>query len=109
VRRTTTTTDLTAFILTLTTDAAATFFIPVENHHHHGVSSGCRYPSWLTEHHTWHSLSHGHVYHFSPRNGTLRKSVPGAGPDHDIRAACYRVLNVTDNKALIVTHYTIGW
>ncbi|XP_050524279.1 uncharacterized protein LOC126895962 isoform X1 [Daktulosphaira vitifoliae] len=92
------------------TDGSRTMkFHRVENnHHHHGSGSGCRYPSWLTEHHTWHSLNHGHVYHFSPRNGTLRKSVPGAGPDHDIRATCHRVLNVTDNKALIVTHYTIG-
>lgn len=84
-------------------------YFSVENHHHHGTGSGCRYPSWLTEHHTWHSLNHGHVYHFSPRNGTLRKSIPGAGPDHDIRAACHRILNVTNDVAQIVTHYTIGW
>ncbi|XP_025198975.1 uncharacterized protein LOC112597226 [Melanaphis sacchari] len=91
------------------TDGSRTMkFVRAENHHHHGVGSGCRYPLWLTEHHTWHSLNHGHTYHFSPRNGTLRKSIPGAGSDHDIRATCYKVINVTDNKALIITHYTIG-
>ncbi|VVC27833.1 Hypothetical protein CINCED_3A022922 [Cinara cedri] len=91
------------------TDGSRTMkFTRVESHHHHGPGSGCRYPPWLTEHHTWHSLNHGHVYHFSPRNGTLRKSIPGAGPDHDIRAACFKEINVTDTRATIVTHYTIG-
>lgn len=39
----------------------------VDDHHNR-----CRFPIWLTEHHTWHSLDHRLSYQFSQRNATLK-------------------------------------
>lgn len=34
----------------------------------------CRFPFWITDHHTWLSLDHKTTYKFSTRNSTLRIS-----------------------------------
>ncbi|GLV37026.1 argus [Carabus blaptoides fortunei] len=42
---------------------------------HHGR---CRFPSWITDHHTWLSLDHSRTYKFSLRNATLRITTAAA-------------------------------
>nr|XP_022903111.1 uncharacterized protein LOC111415596 [Onthophagus taurus] len=39
----------------------------VDNHHNR-----CKFPTWITDHHTWLSLDHKKTYKFSQRNATLK-------------------------------------
>lgn len=40
---------------------------PVDNHHNR-----CKFPTWITDHHTWLSLDHKKTFKFSQRNATLK-------------------------------------
>lgn len=42
-------------------------FTAVDNHHNR-----CKFPTWITDHHTWLSLDHKKTYKFSQRNATLK-------------------------------------
>ncbi|XP_077284440.1 uncharacterized protein LOC143909988 [Arctopsyche grandis] len=76
----------------------------VDNHHNR-----CRFPSWITEHHTWHSLDHSRTYHFSLRNATLKISNDN-GSGNEMRLVCHSILlHPTDNNYIqIVAHITRG-
>ncbi|XP_044763099.1 uncharacterized protein LOC123320024 [Coccinella septempunctata] len=39
----------------------------VDNHHNR-----CKFPKWITDHHTWLSLDHKKIYKFTQRNATLK-------------------------------------
>ncbi|XP_075235649.1 uncharacterized protein LOC142332859 [Lycorma delicatula] len=72
---------------------------------HHGSSRTCRFPQWLTIHHSWHTLDYSHSYHFSPRNGTLKVT---SGTSIVLRAVCHSLLGGSDLQAVLVTHLTTG-
>ncbi|KRT83496.1 hypothetical protein AMK59_3807 [Oryctes borbonicus] len=42
-------------------------FKTVDNHHNR-----CKFPTWITDHHTWLSLDHKKTFKFSQRNATLK-------------------------------------
>ncbi|KAG8227256.1 hypothetical protein J437_LFUL003987 [Ladona fulva] len=56
-------------LLTATEGSRTMRLTKVENH-----SSRCRYPSWVTEHHHWHTLDSQKSFHFSHKNATMRIS-----------------------------------
>lgn len=39
----------------------------MDNHHNR-----CKFPKWITDHHTWLSLDHKKIYKFTQRNATLK-------------------------------------
>ncbi|XP_071444873.1 uncharacterized protein [Hetaerina americana] len=63
-------------LLTATEGSRTMRLTKVENH-----SSRCRYPTWVTEHHHWHTLDSKKSFHFSHKNATLKISnaTSGAG------------------------------
>lgn len=80
----------------------------------------CRFPSWITDHHTWLSLDHRSVYKFSLRNATLRittqPSSDGTGEEvgdgnaaGETRVVCHSILSSEQQKRIqIVAHVTAG-
>lgn len=77
----------------------------------------CRFPSWITDHHTWLSLDHRKTYKFSLRNATLRISTqPGTeeenddkNPSGETRVVCHSILFAEQQKRVqIVAHVTAG-
>ncbi|XP_053986083.1 uncharacterized protein LOC128880240 isoform X2 [Hylaeus volcanicus] len=76
----------------------------------------CKYPSWITEHHDWHSLDGTKVYHFTNKNATLKVRVQDAEGDsfHEEKIVCHNLekMHPTDNsqgyKIKLVAHVTSG-
>ncbi|OAD52163.1 hypothetical protein WN48_02766, partial [Eufriesea mexicana] len=76
----------------------------------------CRYPSWITEHHDWHSLDGTKVYHFTNKNATLKVKVQNADGDtfHEEKIICHSLekLHVSENtqghKTKLIAHFTSG-
>lgn len=65
----------------------------------------CKFPSWIVNHHHWHSLDYQHSYHFSHKNATLRIT-----NDHgtvEIRLVCHSIESNSSHVALIA-HATKG-
>lgn len=90
------------------TEGSRTMRLTKVESHHHGTSS-CRFPSWLTEHHQWHTLDHAKTFHFSPRNATLRVNLnPPNPPKVEMRAVCHSIEAISETQAVIVTHLTTG-
>jgi hypothetical protein len=96
--------------------------------------SRCHFPTWVTEHHVWHTLDHQRSYHFSKHNATLRiAKEAGALPlneatgghassDHgggggsssrsgsvEMRMVCHSIVRSTEKEETIVAHVTTGW
>lgn len=102
----------------------------MENHH-----NKCKFPIWITEHHTWFSLDHRKTYKFSQRNATLKildedtkpiknhQNVPiysfqemglqsedQKKQNNEMRVVCHSILeSVEQKKVQIVAHVTSGW
>ncbi|XP_076668912.1 uncharacterized protein LOC143369187 isoform X2 [Andrena cerasifolii] len=76
----------------------------------------CKYPSWITEHHDWHSLDGTKVYHFTNKNATLKVRVQDTeeGVFHEEKIVCHNLetLQPTDNgqgyKVKLIAHVTSG-
>jgi hypothetical protein len=94
-------TDVLSFLLRVSADSTTS----------HHQNANCKFPSWLTDHHTWHPLDHSKNYHFSPRNGTL--SVSSMRDDGErmleMRAVCNSIIENKDTHFMIAAHITIGW
>lgn len=104
----------------------------VDNHHNR-----CKFPAWITEHHTWLSLDHRKTYRFSQKNATLKilddeppkpnkinqNFIPTYGfqefgfesqdqrrQNSEMRVVCHAILDSPDQKVVqIVAHITAGW
>ncbi|XP_017877886.1 uncharacterized protein LOC108623702 [Ceratina calcarata] len=74
----------------------------------------CKYPSWITEHHDWHSLDGTKVYHFTNKNATLKVRVQNCDSDtyHEEKIVCHNLENPTENaqghKVKLIAHVTSG-
>ncbi|XP_049807210.1 uncharacterized protein LOC126249589 [Schistocerca nitens] len=85
----------------------------------------CRFPSWLTGSHHWHTLDYRRAYSLKHRNTTLRIAnvstagfpAPSSGPSlsmelsqpgHEMRVVCSELRAVTHDTAQIVAHFTTG-
>lgn len=101
----------------------------VDNHHYR-----CKFPIWITDHHTWLSLDHHKTYKFSQRNATLKildDEAPKPNKVHqnyafgfqefgfesqdqrkqnsEMRVVCHTILEQEHKKVQIVAHITAGW
>uniref|UniRef100_A0A1B6D3A2 Ig-like domain-containing protein n=1 Tax=Clastoptera arizonana TaxID=38151 RepID=A0A1B6D3A2_9HEMI len=66
----------------------------------------CKFPSWVTNHHHWHSLDYKQSYHFSHKNATLKIS-----RDHgitDMKLVCHNIENNSSSSVTLVAHVTEG-
>jgi hypothetical protein len=101
----------------------------VDNHHNR-----CKFPLWITDHHTWLSLDHHKTYKFSQRNATLKvldDETPKPNKVHqhfafgfqefgfesqdqrrqnsEMRLVCHMILQSHEHKKVqIVAHITAG-
>lgn len=76
----------------------------------HHERANCKFPGWLTEHHTWHLLDHSKTYHFSSHNGTVRVTSNKDGVNVlEMRAVCNSILASSDGQIMISAHITVGW
>ncbi|KAF2883750.1 hypothetical protein ILUMI_22414 [Ignelater luminosus] len=105
-------------------------FITVDNHHNR-----CKFPVWITDHHTWLSLDHKKMYKFSQRNATLKivdeepkpnrfhqnyaqpfdfqqngfESQDQRRQNSEMRVVCHNILQSQEQKKVqIVAHITAG-
>lgn len=107
-------------------------FTVMDNHHNR-----CKFPSWITIHHTWLSLDHRKTYKFSQRNATLKildeepkpnrvvqpvqpvqqfgfqefgfESQDQRNPNTEMRVICHSILQSQEEKKVqIVAHITAG-
>lgn len=97
----------------------------------------CKFPTWITDHHTWVSLDHHKTYKFSQRNATLKILGEEAKPqkttqqnfvqtfafeefgfesqdqkrqNSEMRVVCHGILQQQEHKKVqIVAHITAGW
>ncbi|XP_019872647.1 uncharacterized protein LOC109600906 [Aethina tumida] len=100
----------------------------VDNHHNR-----CKFPEWITDHHTWLSLDHHKTYRFSQRNATLKildddppkinkvQTQAAFAPfqfgfesqdqrrNSEMRVVCHSILQALEHKKVqIVAHVTSG-
>ncbi|CAL7946745.1 unnamed protein product [Xylocopa violacea] len=76
----------------------------------------CKYPSWITEHHDWHSLDGTKVYHFTNKNATLKVRVQNTDGDmfYEEKIVCHNLEKLvstesTDGyKVKLTAHVTSG-
>lgn len=84
----------------------------------------CRFPSWLTDHSTWHTLDLTRSYTFHPRNASLHVTrsntsssrfenspfdgqyVPGQ-EEQDVKILCNSI-KLDSDEAKLVAHFTVG-
>lgn len=82
----------------------------------HKEHSRCKYPSWVTQHHDWHSLDGTRSYHFTSRNATLKVISQDNNDDnfHEEKIVCHNLekLHPNDNAQghteKLVAHITSG-
>lgn len=70
--------------------------------------SRCKYPTWVTKHHDWHSLDGSKTYHFTSGNATLKVS----GDMHEERIVCHNQVGIDSSgssKVKLIAHITSGW
>lgn len=77
----------------------------------------CKYPSWVTQHHDWHSLDGTKNYHFTNKNATLKikaqvQDINGE-TFHEDKIVCHNLEkypneNMQGNKVKLVAHVTSG-
>ncbi|KOC68029.1 hypothetical protein WH47_03187 [Habropoda laboriosa] len=76
----------------------------------------CKYPSWITEHHDWHSLDGTKVYHFTNKNATLKVRAQNADGDtfHEEKVVCHNLEkwppteSTQGYKVKLIAHVTSG-
>lgn len=98
-------------------------------------STRCHFPTWVTEHHVWHTLDHQRSYHFSKHNATLRIAKEAAasalneatGGGHapsahgvglgtssrsgpiEMRMVCHSIEGSAEKQEMVAAHVTTGW
>lgn len=76
----------------------------IENQH-----SRCRYPSFVSEHHHWHTLDHSRSYTLLHKNTTLKiTSAEDGGQEKEMRVVCHNEHHVSHHQVTIVAHATSG-
>lgn len=110
-------------------------YVCTEDNHH----KRCKFPEWITEHHTWLSLDKKKIYKFSQKNATLKildeditkhnkihqqqgytqtfgfqefgfESQDQRRQNSEARVMCHSILqSVEQRKVQIVAHVTAGW
>lgn len=76
----------------------------------------CKYPSWVTQHHDWHSLDGSKSYHFTTRNATLKVTAQDNNDDsfHEEKIVCHNLEKLYPNDNMqghivkLVAHITSG-
>ncbi|XP_012265284.2 uncharacterized protein LOC105691407 [Athalia rosae] len=76
----------------------------------------CKYPSWVTQHHDWHSLDGSKTYHFTTRNATLKVTAEDNTDDsfHEEKIVCHNLEKLYPNDNMLghtvklVAHVTSG-
>lgn len=82
----------------------------------------CKYPTWVTKHHDWHTLDHSRSYHFTTGNATLlvkdkSDSIKYSGKDNsnsqEEKIVCHNLEPLESSpgkeKVKLVAHITRGW
>ncbi|XP_023287543.1 uncharacterized protein LOC105694504 [Orussus abietinus] len=74
--------------------------------------SRCKYPSWVTQHHDWHSLDGSRSYHFTSGNATLKVTLQDNTGDvpYEEKIVCHNLENdnVQGHRVKLVAHFTSG-
>ncbi|EZA57924.1 hypothetical protein DMN91_001798 [Ooceraea biroi] len=78
--------------------------------------SRCKYPTWVTQHHDWHSLDGTKDYHFTNKNATLKVKAQAQDGEtvHEEKIVCHNLEklypndNMQGNKVKLVAHVTSG-
>lgn len=114
-------------------EGSRTIKLTTEDNHH----KRCKFPEWITEHHTWLSLDKKKIYKFSQKNATLKivdEELPKHNKIHqqaqtafafqefgfesqdqrrqnsEARVMCHSILQSVEQKRVqIVAHVTAGW
>ncbi|XP_046424468.1 uncharacterized protein LOC124303534 isoform X1 [Neodiprion virginianus] len=76
----------------------------------------CTYPSWVTQHHDWHSLNGSKTYHFTARNATLKVRAQDNNDDsfHEEKIVCHNLQKLYPNDNMqgytvkLVAHISSG-
>jgi len=93
--------DATCNGVTSPTEGAKTYILTrLESSH-----EKCKFPSWVVDHHHWHSLDNSHSYHFSHKNATLRITHEH-GPT-EMRIVCHHIV-ANKSMVAVVAHATAG-
>lgn len=77
-------------------------FVVVENQH-----SRCRLPTFITDHHHWHTLDHSRSYVILHKNTTLRITREEGG--QEMRVVCHTEHHTSHHQVTVVAHATSGW
>ncbi|XP_046822106.1 uncharacterized protein LOC124425603 isoform X1 [Vespa crabro] len=78
--------------------------------------SRCKYPSWVTQHHDWHSLDGTKMYHFTNKNATLKVKAQETDREafHEEKIVCHNLEkmhpndNMQGHKVKLIAHVTSG-
>lgn len=88
-----------------------------------GTHTKCKYPTWVTDHHHWHTLDYKKSYHFSHKNATLKitedtntgnprpLTVPSTGvkkPNAEMRVVCHSEVKTESHYSIVTAHVTNG-
>ncbi|KAJ9577266.1 hypothetical protein L9F63_006172, partial [Diploptera punctata] len=73
----------------------------IENQH-----SRCRFPSFVYEHHRWHTLDHSQLYTVLHKNTTLH--ITRKESNQEMRVVCHNEHHVSHHQVTIVAHTTSG-
>lgn len=73
----------------------------IENQH-----SRCRYPTFVTDHHHWHTLDHSRSYVILHKNTTLRITREEGG--QEMRVVCHTEHHTSHHQVTVVAHATSG-
>ncbi|XP_021929001.1 uncharacterized protein LOC110834305 [Zootermopsis nevadensis] len=73
----------------------------IENQH-----SRCRYPTFITDHHHWHTLDHSQSFVILHKNTTLRITREEGG--QEMRVVCHNEYHTSHHQVTVVAHATSG-
>jgi len=78
-------------------------YVVVENQH-----SRCRYPTFITDHHHWHTLDHSRSYVILHKNTTLRITREEGG-GQEMRVVCHNEHHTSHHQVTVIAHATSEW
>ncbi|CAB3371987.1 Hypothetical predicted protein [Cloeon dipterum] len=73
-------------------------------------STHCRYPTWVTDHHHWHTLDYKQSFQFSHKNATLRISNDSDSENagKEMRVVCHSINESGEKQVTLTAHVTVG-